>query len=135
MTALPRRESIWDGEPVMRDGRAVRDEVITARPVACQCREPGNGRSEGQMEAIHWPASDGVRSRESLWSDMPVMRDGRLLDAALRAIDRAASLQEELLASIKSETPEAWLIDAERRAVEIMSCIALIRDGLSRGRP
>lgn len=65
--------------------------------------------------------------RESLWADEPVMRDGRLLDAAIRALDAGASVQSSITTAIASPKPDAWLRDAESEARILLEEISAMR--------
>jgi len=65
--------------------------------------------------------------RESLWADEPVMRDGRVLDTAIKALTLAANIQDGMLCAIKSSEPNAWLRDAETHAAHLLAHIRSMR--------
>lgn len=71
--------------------------------------------------------------RESLWADEPVMRDGRLLDAAIRALDAGAAAQSSITTAIASPKPDAWLLDAESEALILLEHIRSMRTALTSG--
>ena len=65
--------------------------------------------------------------RESLWADEPVMRDGKCLDLALKAMGLAASVQDELLCAVRSPSPNVWRRDAETHATNLLEHIRSMR--------
>lgn len=65
--------------------------------------------------------------RESLWADEPVMRDGKCLDRAHKALEAAIDAQSNLINAITSSRPDAWLADAETRALDLLANIHSMR--------
>lgn len=65
--------------------------------------------------------------RESLWADEPVMRDGRLMDRALKTIQLTIDVQQNLSMAITSPMPWAWLDDAEKNASDLLEHIRSMR--------
>ena len=65
--------------------------------------------------------------RESLWADEPVMRDGKCLDIAHKALREVTSVQYNLISAITSSAADAWLGDAEKDALELLEHIRSMR--------
>lgn len=65
--------------------------------------------------------------RESLWADEPVMRDGKCLDIAHKALRVATSVQYNLIAAITASAADAWLEDAENDVLELLEHIRSMR--------
>lgn len=64
-------------------------------------------------------------TRPSLYSDMPLMRDGEAHDAILKALEMSARIQDSLLSALKCENcPSEYLDWATRDAMEIMNQVS-----------
>ena len=71
--------------------------------------------------------SEVLTRRESLCADEPVMRDGKCLDIAIRALDATAGVQAGIIAAIASPNPDAWLREVESDASELLARIRSMR--------
>jgi len=69
--------------------------------------------------------------RPSLYADMPLMRDGEAHDAVLKALERCARIQDNLLSALKSEKPQEYLDLAFRDAMEITNYVMLAASKLT----
>lgn len=69
-----------------------------------------------------------AQSHKSLWEDMPIMKRGGMLDAAIQAMQLAGFAIDQIGEAIKSDNPCHSLLLAERELKCALDCVRAVRD-------